>query len=139
MSGTPNTPRCIAARSDKLLTWDTNWLYTNWPESTEFTAPMRLVPYSLSTLVSAILVAEAAGHHVRAVGEYLVYVGLARRSPHRRCRRNSLLGLLVYTSNLVSGITRNGVPFFRSARYSWSDPAADRQQLCVSISCPKRR
>ena len=108
MSGTPNTPRCIAARSDKLLTWDTNWLYTNWPESTEFTAPMRLVPYSLSTLVSAILVAEAAGHHVRAVGstwsmsDAAIPTDSAAATP---------FGALVYTSNLVSGITRNGVPF----------------------------
>jgi hypothetical protein len=45
-----------------------NNAFTTWPQNIQFNAPLYFIPKMLSELVNAVLRAESAHHHVRAVG-----------------------------------------------------------------------
>jgi hypothetical protein len=62
-------PTCYWERdAGRNLRVSTYKSFTNWPQNIQFTAPLYYTPNTRAELAYAILQAESAGHHVRAVG-----------------------------------------------------------------------
>jgi hypothetical protein len=65
--GPPTFTAAGAAGAGETVT-QANQQFTNWPQNIQFTAPLYYTPKTRAELANAILQAESAGHHVRAVG-----------------------------------------------------------------------
>jgi len=62
-------PQCYPERdAGTNLKSTANQPFTNWPQNIQFRVPVYYVPKTRSELAYAILQAESAGHHVRAIG-----------------------------------------------------------------------
>jgi hypothetical protein len=83
-----------------------NYAFTTWPQNIGFNAPLYFRPKTRAELVSAVLRAESAQHHVRAVGSAWSFSDAVCATDDNRVIPGAMIDISQLTASLETGLTQ---------------------------------